>query len=409
MKAEKPNSNRNIAQFFVKNRQIAWVALFATLAWGVFGYMNMPKRKDPDIPVRIALAITPWPGISADKVEQLVTRKVEQAITGNSKVDRVESTTQDNISVVQVRLLDNIKNTQQEFQDIGQRLDQITDLPDGAGPITWISDFGDTAALMLTVASPTVPGLEIELRARGVRDAIEKERRGDTSGRVTVLYCYPASVSPEAIDRPFRMFATQAERDRVAGDIRPLSVGSCSGVDFATAKSDAEIRLYGQQFIEKRMQEYDFHPDAWGPILIRNPQTTKDRIAEVASNRYSYRQLDDFTDLVQRTLQRVPEVAKVQRVGVLPEEIYLEYSDERLAALRLQPTKIKDILNARNVTAPGGIVQTQSRNVLVDATAEFKSTKDIGNVLLASPPGGAPLYLRDLVNICGVTKRPHVT
>ena len=98
------SNSHNIARFFTHNRQIAWVALLATLAWGVFGYMNMPKRKDPDIPVRIALAITPWPGISADKVEQLVTRKVEQAATGNSKVDRVESTTQDNISVVQVQI-----------------------------------------------------------------------------------------------------------------------------------------------------------------------------------------------------------------------------------------------------------------------------------------------------------------
>ena len=44
MKSENPNNSRNVAQFFVKNRQIAWVALFATLAWGVFGYMNMPKR-----------------------------------------------------------------------------------------------------------------------------------------------------------------------------------------------------------------------------------------------------------------------------------------------------------------------------------------------------------------------------
>src|ERR1017187_1771755 len=211
MKAENPNNSRNVAQFFVKNRQIAWVALFATLAWGVFGYMNMPKRKDPDIPVRIALAITPWPGISADKVEQLVTRKVEQAVTGNSKVDRVESTTQDNISVVQVRLLDNIKNTQQEFQDIGQRLNQITDLPDGAGPVTWISDFGDTAALMLTVASPTVPDLEIALRARGVRDAIEKERRGDANKRVTVLYCYPASVSPAVIERRSEEYTSELQ------------------------------------------------------------------------------------------------------------------------------------------------------------------------------------------------------
>ena len=54
MKAENPNNSRNVARFFVNNRQIAWVALFVTMAWGVFGYMNMPKRKDPDIPVRIA-------------------------------------------------------------------------------------------------------------------------------------------------------------------------------------------------------------------------------------------------------------------------------------------------------------------------------------------------------------------
>jgi multidrug efflux pump subunit AcrB len=399
MNAENQNNSRNPARFFTHNRQIAWVALLATLAWGVFGYMNMPKRKDPDIPVRIALAITPWPGISADKVEQLVTRKVEQAATGNSKVDRVESTTLDNISVVQVRLLDNIANTQQEFQDIGQRLNQITDLPQGAGPITWISDFGDTAALMLTVASPVVPDLEIELRARGVRDAIEKARQGDTKGRATALFCYPASVPPAVIERPFRLFAAEAQRDGIARDVRPVSVGSCSGIDFATTKSDDEFRAYAQQFIEKRLQQYDLHPDAWGPIIIRDPQSTKERIAAVASDRYSYRQLDDFTDLIQRTLQRVPEVAKVQRVGVLPEQFYLEYSDARLAAFKLQPTKIKDILGARNVTAPGGIVETQSRNVLVDATAEFKSTKDIGNVLVGASSTGVPVYLRDLVDI----------
>ncbi len=406
MNAENQNSSRNPARFFTHNRQIAWVALLATLVWGIFGYMNMPKRKDPDIPVRIALAITPWPGISAEKVEQLVTRKVEQAATGNSKVDRVESTTMDNISVVQVRLLDSIKNTQQEFQDIGQRLNQITDLPQGAGPITWISDFGDTAALMLTVASPSVPELEIELRARGVRDAIEKVRRGDTQGRATVLYCYPSSVSPAVVERPFVILAAQAQRDGIARDVRPVSVGSCSGIDFATIKKDDEIRAYGKQFIEKKLQEYDFHPDAWGAIIVRDPQSTKERIAEVASDRYSYRQLDDFTDLIQRTLQRVPEVAKVQRVGVLPEEFYLEYSDARMAAFKLQPTKIKDVLSARNVTAPGGIVETQSRNVLVDATAEFKSTKDIGNVLLAASPTGVPVYLRDLVDVSRAYQTP---
>ena len=54
-----------------------------------------------------------------------------------------------------------------------------------------------------------------------------------------------------------------------------------------------------------------------------------------------------------------------------------------MAAYDLQPWKLKDVLSARNVTAPGGEIQTQSRNVLIDPTADFKSTQDIGNVLVA--------------------------
>ena len=399
MKADEQQNSSNIARFFTHNRQIGWVALVATLAWGAFGYMNMPKRKDPDVPVRVGLAIAPWPGIAADKVEQLVTRKIEQAATGNANVERVESTTQDNVSVVLIRLLDKIENTDQEFQDIGQRLAQIDDLPDGAGPIEWISDFGDTAALMLTVASPSVPRVELELRARGVHEAIEQARGGITSGRVSLLYCYPASVSPALIERPFTIFAEQARREGVAQDIRSLSVGSCSGIDVATTKSDAELRAYAQQFVDTRLQVSDFHPDVWGPIVIRDPQATRDRLAEVASGRYSYRQLDDYTDLIQRTLQRVPLVAKVQRAGVLPEQIYLDYSHDRLAAFDLQVSKIKDVLSARNVTAPGGIVETQTKNVRIDATAEFKNTQEIGDVLVGASSSGVPVHLGDLVEI----------
>jgi multidrug efflux pump subunit AcrB len=400
MSTKQTEGKGNIARFFTDNRQIGWVVLVATLLWGVFGYMSMPKRKDPDIPVRVALAICPWPGIASDKVEQLVTRKIEQAATGNSKVERVDSTTQDNISVVQVRLLDSIENTNQEFQDIGQRLQQIEkDLPDGAGPITWISDFGDTAALMLTVASPPVSEMEVELGARGVREAIEKERRGDVSGRVTLVYCYPASVSPVLVERPLKLFADQAQRDGIARDVRPLSVGSCSGIDFATSRDDAEINAYGRQFIDRRIQVSDVHPDTWGPILIRDPRTTRDLVAELASNRYSYRQLDDYTDLIQRTLQRVGVVAKVQRVGVLPEQIYLDYSHERFASLDFPVARIKEILNARNVTAPAGMLETQTKNVRIDATAEFQSTHEIGDVLVGTSSRGVPVYLRDLVSI----------
>jgi multidrug efflux pump subunit AcrB len=63
-------TTHNTARFFTENRQIAWVALVGTLLWGVFGYLSMPQRKDPDVPARIAVAICPWPGAPAEKIEQ---------------------------------------------------------------------------------------------------------------------------------------------------------------------------------------------------------------------------------------------------------------------------------------------------------------------------------------------------
>lgn len=69
------NGKHNTARFFVQTRQVAWVLLLLTCAWGIYGYISMPQRKDPEVQVRTAVALVPWPGSSAEKVEQLVTKK----------------------------------------------------------------------------------------------------------------------------------------------------------------------------------------------------------------------------------------------------------------------------------------------------------------------------------------------
>ena len=76
----------NVARYFVEHRHISWVLFLGVLAWGVGAYQAMPKRKDPDIPVRQVAVATPWPGQSAERVEQLVTRKIEEKLAQNIKV-----------------------------------------------------------------------------------------------------------------------------------------------------------------------------------------------------------------------------------------------------------------------------------------------------------------------------------
>jgi Cu/Ag efflux pump CusA len=70
-------------RFFTETRHIAWVLFVVTLLWGAYSYRAMPKRKDPEIAVRRAVAICAWPGVSAERIEQQVVRKLEARLALN--------------------------------------------------------------------------------------------------------------------------------------------------------------------------------------------------------------------------------------------------------------------------------------------------------------------------------------
>src|SRR4026207_478037 len=188
------NGKHNTARFFVEKRQVAWVLLILTCVWGVYGYFSMPQRKDPEVQVRTAVALGPWPGASAEKGEQLVTKKVEEQMAANAKVTKIESISRTSLAVVYLELDENLKETGKELDDIKLKLDGINDLPSGAGPINFIKDFGDTSALMLTVASPKVDDAEIAMRAQAVRTAIERERANAAGNRFTLVLNTPVAI-----------------------------------------------------------------------------------------------------------------------------------------------------------------------------------------------------------------------
>src|SRR5262249_13815169 len=194
------NKTHNTARYSVETRHVTWVLLIATCAWGVFGYWKMPQRKDPEFQVRTAVAMIPWPGASAEKVEQFVSRKVEERAAGNAKIKKIESISRTGLSVVYFELVEQVKETGKEFDDIKLRLDGIRDLPQGAGPISFLKDFGDTAALMLTVASPHASGPALDLRADSIQRQVEEARSKQQKAgeRFTVVFGFPESVAPEA-------------------------------------------------------------------------------------------------------------------------------------------------------------------------------------------------------------------
>jgi multidrug efflux pump subunit AcrB len=390
----------NTARFFTETRQVAWVLLIGTMLWGVYGYLQMPQRKDPDVQVRQALVLCPWPGASAEKIEQLVTRRLEEKIAENVRVEKIESNTRTGITAVYMTLIDGTSDTGKEFDDIKLKLDSITDLPDGAGPIDFVKDFGDTAALMLTVSSPRVDESEVAARARSLRTAIEATRAqaGDAAERITIAQGLPTDVPEELVRRPLRLFADAAVSEGLLADPRVLVGHGFIGIDARTDKDDAALADFVQRFIREKMRASEFHPDAWPVAVVRDPADTFTRLSEVAGDKYSYRQLDEFTDLITRTLKTLPIVSKITSVGLLQERIYLEYSQERLASYGVKTGTLDRILSARNIAMPGGIIESGDKNLTVDPSGEFKSEQEIGDVLV-STHNGRSLYLRDVATV----------
>ena len=158
----------NVPRFFVEHPQVSWVLLVGVLIWGWFGYHSMPQRKDPDIPVRVAVASCAWPGATAQQVEQFITRPVEDAAAENKTIHPgtaadygIRSVSIPGYAYVYVQLAENVSDVKRQFSDINLKLNALNrQLPQGAGPISFQSDFGDTAALMLTVASPRADQVE---------------------------------------------------------------------------------------------------------------------------------------------------------------------------------------------------------------------------------------------------------
>lgn len=398
-------NKRNISRFFVEQRHIAWVMLIAVCVWGVYSYKSMPQRKDPDTPVKTAVAITLWPGASAEKIEQLVTKKVEEKIAQNANVEKIRSISRTNFSAVYVDLDENFPGPQigKEFDDIALKLGALTDLPEGAGPVRFIKDFGDTAALMLTVASPKVSEAEIDLRAKAVSEAITRQRQehvaAASEGRFTIVSSLTHPISPRVVQDPLNLLADSLKQKGLASDLHVITEPGFVGVDGVSDASDETLLAHTQQFIHERLQAADFHPDSWPPVVIHDPNEARAKLGAVAGDKYSYREMDDFTDLIEKTLKGLPQASKVSRAGILPEQVFLLYSQERIASYGLRPGDLPNILGARNIAPAGPQLEAVGKNFSIDPSGEFQSEQEIADVAIARTEQGAPVYLRDVVDV----------
>lgn len=123
---------------------------------GVIALSKMNKNEFPDFTIRQGLVAVACPGYTAEEIEEQVTKPLENYIFGYKEVrkDKTQSSSKDGIVVVQVYLNDDVNNKDEFWSKFKHGINDFkAQLPSGVLGVQVIDDFGDTAALLISMES----------------------------------------------------------------------------------------------------------------------------------------------------------------------------------------------------------------------------------------------------------------
>ncbi len=133
-----------------------------------------------------------------------------------------------------------------------------------------------------------------------------------------------------------------------------------------------------------------------GPFPNDEYGDTFGTIYAFTSDGFSYAQLRDYVDEVRLKLLSIPDVAKVDLLGVQEEKIYIEISNIKLAKLGLQPDVIFDTLTRQNYLTPAGDINTDTDQIYI-RVSRLASVEEIRKVGIRS--NGRLFRLGDIARV----------
>jgi multidrug efflux pump len=125
---------------------------------------------------------------------------------------------------------------------------------------------------------------------------------------------------------------------------------------------------------------YTLPPGIQGPFFNDEFGDTFGNIYALTGDGYSDAQLRDYAERLKLELLRVPDVAKVDLIGLQDEKIYIEVSNAKLATLGISFDQVQRTLEAQNAITPSGSFETDSDRIYLRPSGAFDSVEAIRNI-----------------------------
>jgi multidrug efflux pump len=114
-----------------------------------------------------------------------------------------------------------------------------------------------------------------------------------------------------------------------------------------------------------------------GPFFNDEFGDTFGNIYALTGNGFDYATLKDYAERLELELQRVPDAAKVELIGLQDEKIWIELSNTKLATLGVPMTVVQQALDEQNAVVPSGFFETTSERVQLRVSGRFDSVEAI--------------------------------
>jgi len=166
----------NLTRFAIVKNRITAITLLILLLSGISGYNKLSRNEDPGFIIRTALVVTYFPGASPERVEQLVTDKLEKSIQEIPELDFVRSESKTGVSLIYVNILESFRHMRPIWDNLRRKIEKASpDLPDSViGPFV-NDEFGDVFGIILTITGDGFAYREIKDVADNVRDELLRQ------------------------------------------------------------------------------------------------------------------------------------------------------------------------------------------------------------------------------------------
>ncbi|MEO1012470.1 MAG: efflux RND transporter permease subunit [Bacteroidota bacterium] len=145
----------NLTQFSINKNRITFTVLGTIMLLGITLYQSLPRDSMPPYTVRVATVVSFFPGASPERVELLVTDKIEKVAQELPELKEVASTSRTELSVVSITLKDEVapEDMQGVWDRLRRKLNTVEGLPEGIRPDLKDDGIGDVFGIVVGITS----------------------------------------------------------------------------------------------------------------------------------------------------------------------------------------------------------------------------------------------------------------